>query len=269
MKVMVMDQAIARTIRSLEKRQIVGWAAGDAAEARHIVLNIIHPQAVVGTGDSTSVRQIGVVEALEARGNRLINGFNPKNEVTDVRSLFEHSFWPMLEATLCDVFLTGSNSLTEDGRLVNIDGAGNRVAGMVWGHPTTVLIVGRNKIVKNLDEALERVKNVIAPEHLRRKGAPTPCTKSDRCQDCLGPTRVCAVTTIIERRPPHTDIHVVIVNEDLGLGWDRTWPEERIDKIVARHEEFMTLCPLPECLLQPGTNEELWKMARERGLQWP
>ncbi len=264
-----MDQAIARVIRALRQRQIEGWAAEDAAEARDIVLGIVHPQAVVGTGDSTSVRQIGVVEALEARGNRLINGFSIPSNVSDVRSLFENSFWPMLEASLCDVFLTGSNSLTEDGRLVNVDGAGNRVAGMVWGHPTTVLVVGRNKLVKSLDEAIDRVKNVIAPEHLRRKGAPAPCTRSGCCHDCVGPTKVCAVTTIIERRPPHTDFHVVIVNEDLGLGWDRAWPEERINSIVARHEEFMALCPLPACLLQPGTNEELWKMARTRRLQWP
>jgi hypothetical protein len=261
----VMDQAIDRAIRSLKKRQILGWKAEDAAEARDIILKIVPPEAVVGTGDSTSVRQIGAVEALEARGNRMINGFSLPGNITDVRSLFEHSFWPMLQATLCDVFLTGSNSLTEDGRLVNIDGAGNRVAGMFWGHPTSVLVVGRNKIVKDLDAALDRVKNVIAPEHLRRKGAPTPCTKSGRCHDCLGSARVCAVTTIIERRPPHTDIHVVIVNEDLGLGWDRSWPADRIESIVARHEEFMALCPLPACLTEPGTNEELWRMAREKG----
>jgi L-lactate utilization protein LutB len=250
-----MDQVIARTIKALGRRQIQGWAAADAAEAREIVLRIVPPEAVVGTGDSTSVRQVGVGEALRARGNRLINGFAIPSDVTDVRSLFEKSFWPMLEATLCDVFLTGSNAVTEDGRLVNVDGAGNRVAGMFWGHPTTVLIVGRNKIVKSLDEALDRVKNVIAPEHLRRKGAPTPCTKSGHCHDCVGPTKVCAVTAIIERKPPHTDIHVVIVDEDLGLGWDRSWPEERIDSIVARHEEFMALCPLRRAV-EDGQGEE-------------
>jgi hypothetical protein len=140
---------------------------------------------------------------------------------------------------------------------------------MFWGHPLSVLIVGRNKIVKNLDEALDRVKNVIAPEHIRRKGAPTPCTKSGRCHDCGGPARVCAVTTIIERKPVHTDIHVIIVNEDLGLGWDRSWPEERIKSIVARHEELMSLCPLPACILEEGNNEKLWKMTKARKLRWP
>jgi hypothetical protein len=77
---------------------------------------------------------------------------------------------------------------------------------------------------------------------------------------------VCAVTTIIERKTPHTEINVVIVDEDLGLGWDRSWPEERINRIVARHEEHMTLCPLPECILEPGNNEKLWEMARSEGL---
>ena len=159
---------------------------------------------MVGTGDSTSVRQIGVVEALEARGNRLINGFNPKNEVTDVRSLFEHSFWPMLEATLCDVFLTGSNRSPRTAGLST--STGPETVWPVWfGTSHHRAHCGPEQDSEEPDEALERVKNVIAPEHLRRKGAPTPCTKSDRCQDCLGPTRVCAVTTIIERKP-HTRI---------------------------------------------------------------
>jgi len=264
-----MERRIERTVESLGKRGIVGWAAEDASEARSIVLKIIPAGATVGMGDSSSVRQVGAIEALMERGNRIINGFEVPDRIKDLQSHFDYGFWPMIEATLCDVFLTGSNSLTEDGRMVNVDGAGNRVAGMFWGHPMSVLIVGRNKIVRNLDEAIDRVKNVIAPQHIRRKGAPTPCAKSGRCHDCLGPARVCAVTTIIERKPVHTDIHVVIVNDDLGLGWDSSWPEERIKKIAARHEEFMSLCPLPPCILEPGNNERLWKMAKEKKLVWP
>jgi hypothetical protein len=161
--------------------------------------------------------------------------------------------------------------VTEDGRIVNVDGNGNRAAGMFWGHPICILVIGRNKIVKNLDEALDRVKNVISPEHIRRKGAPSPCTKTGRCHDCIGEQRVCAVTTIIERKTAHTQIHVVIVEEDLGLGWDRSWPEARINSIIKRHEENMCLCPLPACILDKGNNEKLWEMARKKraAVQWP
>lgn len=265
------DPVIDKTIKSLEKRLIVGWAARNAVHAREIICQIVPSQAVVGIGDSSSVRQIDVVEALKARGHTVINGFDLSREIKDVQTHFEYGFWPMLEATVCDVFLTGTNALTEDGKLVNVDGNGNRVAGMIWGHPVCILVLGKNKIVKDLDQALDRIKNVIAPEHIRRKGAPSPCTKTGRCHDCVGETRVCAVTTIIERKPVHTQINVVIVDDDLGLGWDRSWPETRIDRIVKNHEAFMSLCPLPSCILEKGNNEKLWNMARQKkaGVVWP
>ncbi len=241
-----------------------GWAAADAAEAQEIVTRIVPKDAVVGIGDSSSVRQVGVVEALKQKGNRVINPFDLSREATDIETHFDYDFGPMLEATICDVFLTGSNAITEDGKIVNVDGNGNRVAGMFWGHPISILIMGKNKITKDLDEAMDRVKNVISPEHIRRKGAPAPCTKTGRCHDCLGPTRVCAVTTIIERKTVHTDFHVIIVNEDLGLGWDRSWPEERINRIIARHEEYMCLCPLPAWFLDEGNTTKLWQMAKAK-----
>lgn len=264
------DPVIEKTIKSLKKRFIIGWAAQNAAHAREIICGIVPSQAVVGIGDSSSVRQIEVIEALKGRGHRVINGFDPSQEIKDVQTHFDYGFWPMLEATVCDVFLTGTNALTEDGKIVNVDGNGNRVAGMIWGHPVCILVVGKNKIVENLDRAMDRIKGVIAPEHIRRKGASSPCTKTGSCYDCVGETRVCAVTTIIEHKPIHVQIHVVIVNEDLGLGWDRSWSEERISRIVRNHEAFMSLCPLPSCILEKGNNEKLWEMARQKkaGVVW-
>ena len=259
-----MDPIIDKTIESLKKRLMIGWAARNAAHAREIITGIVPSKAVVGIADSSSVRQIDVIEALKARGHMVINGFDLSREIKDVHTHFDYGFWPMLEATVCDVFLTGTNALTEDGKIINVDGNGNRVAGMIWGHPLCILVVGKNKIVKNLDQAMDRIKNVIAPEHIRRKGAPSPCTKTGACHDCMGETRVCAVTTIIERKPVHTQIHVVIVNEDLGLGWDRSWPEDRINNIVQHHEAFMSLCPLPSCILEKGNNEKLWEMAKRK-----
>lgn len=265
------DPVIEKTIRSLEKRKMVGLAARNASHAREIICKIVSETSVVGIGDSSSVRQIEIVKTLENQGNRVINGFDPNKRITDLHTHFENGFWPMLEASVCDVFLTGSNAITEDGRIVNVDGNCNRVAGIIWGHPICILVMGRNKIVKDLEQGMERVKNVIAPAHLRRKGAPSPCTKSGHCHDCTGPARVCAVTGIIESSPPHTKIHVIIVDEDLGLGWDPSWPEDRKERIIKRHEEFMVLCPMPECILEKGNNEKLWQMAREKkkGIVWP
>jgi L-lactate utilization protein LutB len=266
-----LNPVIEKVIDSLKKRKITGLAAEDAAHARKLIFDVVPEGAVIGTGDSSSVRQIQAVKVLEERGNRVINGFDPDKKIHDLKSHFENGFWPMLEATVCDVFLTGSNAITEDGHIINVDGNGNRIAGMIWGHPITILVLGKNKIVKNLDEGLVRVKNVIAPEHLKRKGAPSPCTKSGYCHDCIGPHRACAVTSIIESSPPHTKIHVILVDEDLGLSWDRSWPEERINRIIRQHEEHMVMCPMPECVFEKGNNDKLWKMARQkrRGNVWP
>ena len=265
------NPVVAKVVNALEKRKMKGIAAKNAEHARELICNIVPEGAVIGIGDSSRVRQIQAVSALEEKGHRVINGFDPKKKIADLQSHFDNGFWPMLEATVCDVFLTGSNAITEDGRIINVDGNGNRVAGMIWGHPVTILVVGRNKIVKDLDQGMNRVKNVIAPEHLKRKHATSPCIRNGHCHDCTGRSRACAVTSIIESGPPHTQIHVIIVDEDLGLGWDRSWPEERINSIIKRHEEHMALCPLPECILEKGNNEKLWDMARQKkcGVVWP
>ena len=126
---------------------------------------------------------------------------------------------------------------------MNVDAAGNRVAGMIWGHQTTIILVGRNKIVKNLDEAFHRLRGVIAPTHIRIRtelgGRPvdTPCTKTGECRDCKTRDRMCNIFTIIEGKPLRSEMTVVIVDEDLGLGWDETWPPERIAKIIQSYKE--------------------------------
>jgi hypothetical protein len=258
-----MEGDIGKTVKALEKRQIRGWIAESLEQARDIVCNIVPPGWIVGIGDSSTVRQIGAVAALREKGNRVINPF--ERPVSDAQSNFDNLFFPSLEATICDVYLTGTNGVSEDGRLVNVDGNGNRVAGMVWGHPMSIVVVGKNKIAKTLDEAMDRVKNVVCPEHLKRKGEGSPCTKSGRCHDCTGEARVCAVTTIIERKPLNTELHVVIVNKDLGLSWDRSWPEERIEAIVNLHEKFMWGCPIPASAKKKGDQKAMWDMARARG----
>ncbi len=260
-------ETVDKTLKALKRRDFKAWHAATAGEARELVLGIVPADAMVGVGDSSTIRQIGVIDALTARGNAVINPFDITKVVKDQESDFEFQFWPSLAATLCEVFLAGTNAITQDGKIVNIDGAGNRVSGMFWGHQKSILVVGSNKITKNLTEALKRVKNVIAPEHIRRKGGSPPCTTTGRCHDCVGKKRICAVTTIIEHKPMTTEINVVIVDEDLGLGWDRSWPQERIERIAKNHERFMRPPP-PATAERPDINE-VWQMAkRKTGGTW-
>lgn len=238
-----METQIEKTLSSLRSRHIHGFFAEDIEEANQRILHMIPVEAVVGIGDSTAIRQLGALQALKERGTRILDPFQLKKTNPGIK---DDERWNLrVKATLSDVFLTGTNAITEDGKLVNVDGVGNRVAGMFWGHPLSIVVVGRNKIVQNLDQAFERIRHVISPSHFRiraleleGKKRRTPCVETGECKDCRSEDRGCNVFTIIESKPVYTDLNVIIVNQDLGLGWDPSWPQDRITKIVEEYKKF-------------------------------
>ena len=117
----------------------------------------------------------------------------------------------------CDLFLTSANALTADGRLVNVDGNGNRVAASIFGPKRVVFVVGRNKIVDGgIDAAIDRIKREACPPNCRRLNKKTPCAATGVCADCSSPDRICSVTVVMDRRPSRTDVQVLLVDEDLG-----------------------------------------------------
>jgi len=187
---------------------------------------------------SVSVSQLGLTDQLRKRGNKGLDFPKPGE-----------SFFEEMRKGRKDVLLVSTNALTMDGKLVNIDGMGNRVAGMFFGVRKVFLLVGANKIVRNLDEALERVQKTIAPYHAKYIGVNTPCAATGECSDCNSPQRICNITTIISKKPPLVDLVIVLVGEDLGLGWDPEWPEERIEKITSAYraemEKFRAALPPP------------------------
>lgn len=242
-----MDTQIEATLSALQARHITGIFAEDPAEANRKILSLIPPDATVGIGDSTSMRQLGTLEVLRERGIRILNPFEPKREDMDMGEYRQERERIRKETTRCDVFLTGTNALTQDGRLVNVDAVGNRVAGMFWGHPLAIVIAGRNKIVRDLDEAFQRIRNVIAPTHflirasLGGRKRETPCVATGECNDCRSKDRGCNIFTVIESKPAQTRLNIILVNQDLGLGWDPSWPEERIAAIRANYKNLVSI----------------------------
>lgn len=245
-----MDEEIETTLRSLHSRHLNGVFAENSEDAKSKILDLVPQDVVVGIGDSTTVQQIGVKEELKKRGTRVLDGFDRKTVYTSTKDYGEFHNKPIEESTICDVFLTGTNAITQDGRLVNVDAVGNRVAGMFWGHPLAIIVVGRNKIVKNLDEAFHRIRGIIAPNHIRIRAVElggrrfeTPCVITGKCADCRVKDRTCNIFTIIEGKPLRTNITVIIINEDLGLGWDESWSRERIAKIIENYKSFVWVPP--------------------------
>jgi hypothetical protein len=242
-----MDIQIKECLASLHSRHINGIFAENSLEARLKILDLIPKDAAVGIGDSTTVRQLGILKELKERGTKVLDAFDPEEAKMNPQKGQEHYRRSIIkEATICDVFLTGSNVITIDGRLVNVDAAGNRVAGMFWGHTNSIIVIGRNKIVKDLSEAFHRIRNIIAPNHIRIRSVElggrefkTPCVTTGECNDCRATDRACNIFTIIEGKPFRTTLNVIIVNEDLGLSWDTSWSQDRVVRIVENYKKFV------------------------------
>ena len=239
-----MEPQIEKTLSSLRSRHITGIYAETSEEACQKILSLVPNGAVVGIGDSNGVRQLGVLKDLKKRGVQVLNPFDVSLSDGTQEAVEQHRQISKA-ATICDVFLTGTNAITQEGRLVNVDAVGNRVAGIFWGHPTSIIVVGKNKIVKDLEEAFHRIRTLIAPTHFRirtelsgrKRGI--PCVTTGKCSDCRSVERGCNIFTIIEGKPYRTDINVILVNRDLGLGWDPSWPQDRIDSIIENYKRFV------------------------------
>jgi hypothetical protein len=121
------------------------------------------------------------------------------------------------QALLTDLFFTGTNAITESGKLVNLDMIGNRVGALAFGPKHVIVLAGRNKIVADVDAAVQRIRNYAAPVNTRRLDKKTPCAATFACQDCSSPDRICNTWVITEKSFPENRIKVVLINEDLGF----------------------------------------------------
>jgi len=195
-----------KVIKGLESRNMSGYYAASREEALQLALTLIPEGSTVTMGGGTSVHEIGLVKALKD-GNW---NFIDRDAATDKRAA-------MLAGYDADVFLASANAITEDGVLVNIDGNANRVSAIAFGPKKVVMIVGMNKVCKDVDGAMKRARNIAAPCNAQRFGISTPCAKTGSCMDCKSPDTICC-QFLITRYSRHTNrIHVILVNECLGF----------------------------------------------------
>ena len=188
--------------------------ANTAIEAKTLVLEKMIPKTAaksISWGGSLTFIGAGIYDALK------------KSSDFDILDTYDKSLSgeEMLErrrqALLVDLFLTGSNAVTESGQLVNLDMFGNRIGAITFGPKHVIILVGRNKIVADLDEAMFRIKNYAAPVNTMRLGKKTPCSKTSYCEECKSPDRICNTWTITEKSFPKGRVKVVLINEDMGF----------------------------------------------------
>ena len=199
---------------NLENNNFEVFIAQDAKAAKEIAMNeIIQKLDIksVSWGGSMSFVSTGLFHELKDKSDiDVLNTFDQslsKEEMMDKRR----------QSLMVDLFITGTNALTEAGQLVNLDMMGNRVAAMMWGPKTVLLIIGRNKITGDLEDAMIRIKNYAAPVNTMNLDKKTPCRKTGICHDCSSPDRICNYWTIIEKSFIKNRIKIILVNEDLGF----------------------------------------------------
>ena len=200
------EKLAQKVIKGLNSRNMTGYYASSAEEAKKIALELIPEGSTVTMGGGMSVHEIGLVDALKS-GNY---DFLDRDKAEDKRAA-------MLAAYDADFFLSGCNAITEDGILINIDGNANRVSAIAQGPKKVLFIVGMNKVCSDVDGGMKRARNVAAPINAQRFGLDTPCAKTGSCMDCKSPDTICC-QFLVTRFSKHADrIHVILVNDSLGF----------------------------------------------------
>jgi len=203
-----LEKQALKAVKALNANGMNAFYTQTAQEAKKMVMDMVEEGKIVGFGGSTTLVEIGLVEELTLGNYQIINpmGNIPLDEKTSLRR----------QAMTADYYFTSTNAITQDGRLVNIDGTGNRVASMVFGPKHVIIIAGFNKITRTLEDALSRAKEEAAVINAKKLNRNTPCTITGECSNCQSKDRICNITTIIEKKPSATEMTVIIIGEELG-----------------------------------------------------
>ena len=196
-------------VKNLRSRHFDAWYCADKTEALKKALELIPEGSSVGWGGALSAQQIGLMDAV-IRGNYLAY-YRTKCETPEQRAQ------NVRDCMFADFYLTGANALSLDGQMVNIDGIGNRVAAIVHGPGTVLVIAGMNKVMDTLEDAMTRARTVAAPMNKQRFPNQTPCEVTGSCGDCKAEGCICNQILITRHCRPVGRIKFIIVGEELGL----------------------------------------------------
>ena len=209
---------IEKTIENLRKNNMAAYFAETKEEALDIIKGLMNKGETVSVGGSVTLNEAGVLDLLRCGDYEFLDRYKEGLTREEVTEIFRKSFF-------ADTYLVSSNAITEEGELYNVDGNANRVAAMLFGPKSVIVLAGKNKIVENLKEAEKRVKTVAAPKNVKRLSMKTYCSEKGYCMGledekmcagCGSDDRICASYTVMARQRIKDRVKVIIVNEELG-----------------------------------------------------
>lgn len=208
------------TMQNLRRNKMEPYFVQNGEEACELVKKLVDKGATVSCGGSVTLKQTGVYELIRSDYYNFLDRSAPGLTREQVEEVYRQTFF-------ADAFFTSTNALTENGELYNVDGNSNRVAAILYGPKSVVVVCGINKLVKNIDEAIYRVKTKAAPPNTVRLNIDTYCSKTGQCvslnkenpelcEGCHGDGRICCNYVVCAQQRHINRIKVIIVNEELG-----------------------------------------------------
>ncbi len=195
-------------IEKIEKRNMCGYYCATKKDCADLVLSMIGEGKSVTWGGSMSLKDCSIPERLAERGDC---------QVIDRAEYGDNMQEYYLKAFTADYYLMGTNAITLDGELMNIDGNGNRVASLIFGPEKVIVLAGMNKVVSDINEAYMRIRNMASPPNTIRLGKNTPCAATGKCGDCMSPDCICNQIVVTRRSREKERIHVILVGEEIGF----------------------------------------------------
>lgn len=200
---------------AFRKKHINSYYVENSKDAMNLIKTFFYPNLTIASGNSLTLRQIGIFDYLtspEEHPFTFLNQF--EKGISSEENLNRRK-----QGLLADLYLSSANAISEDGKICCLDGKGNRTASLMFGPDKVLIVVGKNKITKNEEEAWHRIRTIAAPQtsiSLKRK---LPCALDGTCHDCNSPMRICRnyITINGQMEQDKDRIHLIIVNEDLGI----------------------------------------------------
>ncbi|OPX43856.1 hypothetical protein CLHUN_23380 [Ruminiclostridium hungatei] len=216
----ILDKRIAKTMKNLERNNMQAHYVETRAAAVEKVKELLKDGDTVGVGGAQTLFECGIIDVLRSGNYKFLDRYAEGLTGGQLNQVFIESF-------SADSYICSANAITENGELYNVDGNSNRVAAICFGPKSVIIIAGRNKLVKNLEAAITRVKTFAAPSNAARLSCRTYCNEKGECMalsqnademasGCSSPERICC-NYVVSAYQRHKDrIKVILVGEEIG-----------------------------------------------------
>ena len=206
----VIQKRMERTAQALRGNNMDAYCVATAAEVPALAASLMHEGETVAVGGSATLDECGVMELLRAGRYNFLDRYAPGLAPQEVEDIYRRAFF-------ADTFLASANAVTEAGEIFNVDGNSNRIAAIAFGPKSVILVVGYNKLVRDLDEAETRLEAIAAPANAIRLHKKTPCVQTGVCAHCKSPDRICCTYMVMRQQRVPGRVKVILVGESLGF----------------------------------------------------